>query len=115
MRKKIFTVLFALAASVGMMNAAMEGKLPGAFTVDEEGTRVYFSKGNLQYNSNNQQWQFAAEQYGYVGNAAGNTSVNETGIADNSGIVDLFCWVIVRFYRSGTIRYYVFFQRLWRR
>ncbi|MBR0065312.1 MAG: hypothetical protein IJQ06_06940 [Paludibacteraceae bacterium] len=93
MRKKISTFLLVLAASVGMMNAAMEGKLPGAFTVDEEGTRVYFSKGNLQYNSNNQRWQFAAEQYGYVGNAAGNTSVNETGIADNSGIVDLFCWV----------------------
>ncbi|MBR4563069.1 MAG: hypothetical protein IKO26_01295 [Paludibacteraceae bacterium] len=94
MRKKISTFLFALAASVGMMNAAMEGKLPGAFSVDEEGTRVYFSKGNLQYNSNNQQWQFADKQFGYVGsNAAGNTSVNETGIADNSGIVDLFCWV----------------------
>ena len=71
----------------------MTGALDGNFTVDGSGTKVTFSSGNLQYNSETQKWQFAAKQYTYVGNAAGNTSVTTTGIANNSGIVDLFGWV----------------------
>ena len=96
MRKKIFTFLLALAASVGMSWAApavaVNGKLPGKFSVSAT-KKVYFSQGNLQYNSNNQRWQFAENQYSYIGNAAGNTSITESGIANNNGIVDLFCWV----------------------
>ena len=71
---------------------AVNGKLPGAFSVSAD-KQVYFSQGNLQYNSNTQEWQFAENQYTYVGKAAGNTSVTEDGIANNSGIVDLFGWV----------------------
>lgn len=69
-----------------------DATISGVFSVGPT-TTVKFSKGNLQYNSNTQAWQFAEHQYTYVGNAAGNTSVTETGIANNSGIVDLFGWV----------------------
>ena len=40
MRKKLFTFLLALVTSVGLMNAAVDGKLPGAFTVDGSGHQV---------------------------------------------------------------------------
>lgn len=67
-------------------------KLPGVFSVS--GTKaVNFSKGNLQYDSDNQIWQFAANQWDVIGNAAGNTAITVDGIPDKSGIVDLFCWV----------------------
>ena len=56
-------------------------------------TTVNFSAGNLQYNSDNQVWQFAAHQYDFVGKAAGNNAITSGGIADNNGIVDLFGWV----------------------
>ena len=67
-------------------------KLPGVFSVS--GTKaVNFSKGNLQYDSDNQIWQFAANQWDYIGNAPGNNAITAAGIADNNGIVDMFCWV----------------------
>ena len=67
-------------------------KLPGVFSVS--GTKaVNFSKGNLQYDSDNQIWQFAANQWDYIGNTAGNNAITAAGIADNNGIVDMFCWV----------------------
>ncbi len=67
-------------------------KLSGVFSVS--GTKaVNFSKGNLQYDSDTQGWQFAANQWDYIGNAAGNNAITSAGIADNNGIVDMFCWV----------------------
>ena len=104
--KKLFTFLLALAASVGASHAApaaaVDGKLPGAFSVSAT-KKVYFSQGNLQYNSNTQQWQFADQQYTYVGGRkssddtstplTGNNNVTENGIANNKGIVDMFGWV----------------------
>jgi hypothetical protein len=67
-------------------------KLSGVFSVS--GTKaVNFSKGNLQYDSDNQIWQFAANQWDYIGNEAGNNAITSAGIADNNGIVDMFCWV----------------------
>ena len=94
MRKlKLFSLLAVLLCSATMWaDVAVDGKLPGAFSVSAD-KQVYFSQGNLQYNSNTQEWQFAENQYTYVGNAAGNTSVTEDGIANNSGIVDMFGWV----------------------
>ena len=64
----------------------------GPFSVSST-KQVYFSDGNLQYDSNNQIWQFAANQWDVIGNAAGNTNITVDGIPDNSGIVDLFGWV----------------------
>ena len=68
-----------------------DGKLSGGFTVDAQGKKVYFSKGNLQatYNGSSYAWDFAANQYSCVGNAAGNTSIDSQ---TNDAVVDLFGW-----------------------
>jgi len=70
--RKIFTFLFALAASVGASWAAPaiaeNGKLPGAFSVSAS-KKVNFSQGNLQYVGT---WQFAANQWEYFGNNQSN-------------------------------------------
>ncbi len=58
-----------------------EGVLNGEFSVSAT-KKVRFSKGNLQYNVTNQTWQFAANQYDYLGSS--NNS--------NNGVMDLFGW-----------------------
>ena len=65
------------------------------FTINNSGGKVYFSSGNLQatYNSYWQGWAFAENQYDYIGNAAGNTSINGNGTMSENGTVDLFGWV----------------------
>ncbi|MBO4574585.1 MAG: hypothetical protein J5708_04620 [Bacteroidales bacterium] len=61
--------------------------------------RVIFALGNLQatyYNSpfSYWTWSIATHQWDYIGNAAGNTSINGNGTAsDNNVTVDLFGWV----------------------
>ena len=95
MRKKLFTIFLALVTSVGLMNAAVDGKLPGAFSVS--GTKVvYFSKGNLQATTSDQgatwTWDFAENQWDYVGNNAANTSFDYWGGTGN-GSYDLFGWI----------------------
>lgn len=67
------------------------GAIPGKFSV-ASGKQVYFSKGNLQakYNGSTYTWGFATNQHDYVGNAAGNTSIDRQ---TNGAIVDLFGWV----------------------
>lgn len=68
-----------------------QGALPGKFSVSS-GKQVQFSKGNLQatYNDSKYTWGFAPNQYDYVGNAAGNTSIDSQS---SGNIVDLFGWV----------------------
>ena len=68
--------------------------LPAVFTVDA-GKKVKFSKGNLQatYNGSSWIWGFAEHQWDYIGNAAGNTSINGNGTVSANGTVDLFGWV----------------------
>ena len=70
--RKLFTFLLALAASVGASWAApavaVNGKLPGAFSVSAT-KKVNFSQGNLQYVGT---WQFAANQWEYFGNNQSN-------------------------------------------
>ena len=71
------------------------GAIGGKFTINSNGDKVYFSKGNLQakiatYSSEvatASEWKFADSQYSYIGNAAGNNS-----FAVDSW-VDLFSWV----------------------
>lgn len=66
--------------------------IEGKFSVGDT-KQIRFSRGNLQYNSGTQKWQFAAHQYDYIGNAAGNTSITVDGKANNTGVADLFGWV----------------------
>lgn len=75
---------------------AQTGILPGKFTVNGSGGQVRFSQGNLQatYENSTWSWAFAANQWDYIGNAAGNTSINGNGTVNaNNVTVDLFGWV----------------------
>lgn len=53
--------------------------------------KVIISQGNLQYQASSKTWQFASNQYGYVGDAAGNNTV-EASRAAQSAWIDLFGW-----------------------
>ncbi len=65
--------------------------LSGVFSVGATST-VSFSPGNLQatYNGSSWIWGFAEHQWDYIGNAAGNTSINGNGTVSANGTVDLF-------------------------
>lgn len=70
-----------------------DGALSGVFSVSDT-KKVYFSKGNLQATYNTSwSWAFATNQWDYIGNAAGNTSINGGGTISGTGTVDLFGWV----------------------
>lgn len=72
--EKIFTTLAPPVGSIG-----------GKFSVSAS-KKVWFSKGNLQYKAYSGTWQFAANQYDYIGDANGNIS------SSYSGWIDLFGW-----------------------
>ena len=80
--------------------------LPAVFTVDA-GKTVKFSKGNLQatYNGSSWIWGFAEHQWDYIGNAAGNTSINGNGTVSANGTVDLFGWVGASSTWTGAAQY----------
>lgn len=64
--------------------------IPGTFSVSAT-KKVFFSKGNLQYQASTGTWRFAENQYDYVGNKTGNT----TAVANRStqsAWIDLFGW-----------------------
>ncbi len=64
-----------------------------AFSVSST-KKVYFSKGNLQYNVNEQTWRFANHQWDYVGgsgSSAGNMGCN-TNTSAAGPWIDLFGW-----------------------
>lgn len=66
----------------------------GFFTINSEGKKVYFSKGNVQFTRNGS-WssKFATYQYDIIGNAEANTTIiaNST-LSSYPGTVDLFGW-----------------------
>ncbi|MBR4147553.1 MAG: hypothetical protein IKU00_06680 [Bacteroidales bacterium] len=43
-----------------------EGAIDGLFTINDEGGKVFFSMGNLQYNKNSGVWSFMEHQYDMV-------------------------------------------------
>ena len=65
----------------------------GFFTINSEGKKVYFSKGNVQFTRNGS-WssKFAAHQYDIIGNAEANTTITNNGTLESPGTVDLFGW-----------------------
>jgi hypothetical protein len=68
--------------------ALPEGALKGEFTINDNGGKVYFSKGNLQYfcSTSAPEWRFAEEQYDYV-------VFDKTAYSENSGKwIGLFSW-----------------------
>lgn len=57
-----------------------------SFSVNENGKKVVFSPGNLQYHPKNHLWRFAEKQIDYIGDANLNLSPSY------DGWVDLFAW-----------------------
>ena len=55
------------------------------------GRKVIISQGNLQYQASTNTWRFAADQYDYIGNAAGNNTA-AADRAEQSAWIDLFGW-----------------------
>lgn len=62
-----------------------EGAIKGVFSVSPT-KKVYFSKGNLQYQASTGMWRFAENQYDIVGQD------NEKISPNNDGWIDLFGW-----------------------
>ena len=96
MRQKILlTFALLLAIAQGAWGAiAVDGKLPGAFSVSAT-KQVWFSQGNLQYQANSTGaasapytgvWRFATNQYEAIG--SGNSNVS----ASYGGWIDFFGW-----------------------
>ena len=73
------------------------GPLSGQFTINAGGSQVSFSKGNLQAttrdNGKHWSWDFATNQWDYIGEAAANNAINGNGTVSTNGTVDLFGWV----------------------
>lgn len=102
-KKKFFSFLALSAIVLGMascgdgndpeVNNAPEGAINGKFTVDE-GKQVYFSKGNLRaiFYGGSWTWEFAKNQWDFIGNRAGNTTINVYGTIAANDTVDLFGW-----------------------
>lgn len=61
----IICVSFATNVS-GQTNIVPEGALNGLFSVSAT-KKVYFSKGNLQYQASTNTWRFATNQWDFVG------------------------------------------------
>ncbi len=81
--------------------------IKGKFSVSNT-KQVYFSKGNLQatWNGSTWSWAFATNQWDYIGNAAGNTSINGDGtVSANNVTVDLFGWVGASSTWTGAAQY----------
>ena len=85
-------------------NGIIEGALNGLFTINSHGDKVYFSKGNLQYQASTNTWRFAEHQWNFVGGICDSGdefgNVYENGVkCDNAhvtsnyeGWFDLFGW-----------------------
>ena len=82
----------------GESGDVMEGAVKGLFSVSEN-YKVYFSKGNLQYQASTNTWRFADKQWDCVGGANSNIS------SSYSGWIDLFGWATSGFYYDGTCHY----------
>ncbi len=63
----------------------------GLFTINSSGDKVRFSQGNLQYQASSGTWRFAANQYDYIGKAAGNTTA-ASGRPTQTAWIDYFGW-----------------------
>lgn len=78
----------------------------GLFSVAAD-RKVIISQGNLQYQASSGTWRFATEQYGFIGDAAGNNTFDDSR-ATQSAWIDLFGWGTSGWQNTGsdTIIYY---------
>lgn len=82
---RVYAHVFDNASHPFVVEVIETGMLPGEFSI-ASGSKVRFSKGNLQYQASENKWQFAANQYDYIG--SDNASISST----YSGWIDLFGW-----------------------
>ena len=80
---------------------APEGAIDGKFTINEDGDKVYFSQGNLQYNKTTQVWSFMEHQYDIAETQSQNVGTNYA----NQNIVSLFGWGTSGWSGSGATYY----------
>ena len=75
---------------------APDGALSGAFTINANGDKIVFSRGNLQATTTdlgaNWTWDFAPNQWSLIGNAVANNAINGNKTVSANGTVDLFGW-----------------------
>ena len=62
------------------------GALPGEFTINDKGGKIYISQGNLQFNPAKYEFRFAEKQYDIIGKD------NEKIAPTYNGWIDLFGW-----------------------
>ena len=67
---------------------APEGAIDGLYTINEEGAKVFFSKGNLQYDMNLGIWSFMEHQYDRVETLGQDVGQNYA----TQNMVSLFGW-----------------------
>ncbi len=86
-KEEIDALLAALESKIenGNENSNDNGALKAAFSVSAD-KKVYFSKGNLQYQASTGTWRFAENQYDIIGEDNANIS------STYSGWIDLFGW-----------------------
>jgi hypothetical protein len=75
------------------------GAVDGLFTINENGGKVYFSRGNLQYQASTNTFRFAENQWNFIGgsyedNQMGNVNGSDNCLIANtySGWIDLFSY-----------------------
>lgn len=95
-------VIFSTGKASAQVIVKCIDKYEGSFSVSST-KKVYFSKGNLQYQASTQTWRFAEYQYDIIGDDNKNIS------SSYSGWIDLFGWgtsgyngVYPYLYYSGT-------------
>ena len=86
-KEEIDALLAALESKIenGNENSNDNGAIKAAFSVSAD-KKVYFSKGNLQYQASTGTWRFAENQYDIIGEDNANIS------STYSGWIDLFGW-----------------------
>ncbi|MBP5371780.1 MAG: hypothetical protein J6Y55_07660 [Bacteroidales bacterium] len=86
-KEEVDALLAALESKIenGNENSNDNGAIKAAFSVSAD-KKVYFSKGNLQYQASTGTWRFAEHQYDIIGSDNSNIS------SSYSGWIDLFGW-----------------------
>ena len=89
---KTFTKTQGTGGAMGRAKMAYAGHTVGFLFSIGTNKKVIISQGNLQYQASSRTWRFAANQYDYIGAAAGNTTTMANGRASQAAWIDLFGW-----------------------
>ena len=87
---------YASIISAASGGGTPDGALSGAFTINANGDKIVFSRGNLQAKTTdlgaNWTWDFAPNQWSLIGDAVANNAINGNKTVSANGTVDLFGW-----------------------